>query len=97
VTEGVVVSKNIVTFREKLVTFFVNTTIHLGKTMRKHRNEQFCKPQQNSSKLTSRAVAPVDNTYPTMAQLKLETALDFIPASLRFLLQHLFVGKNTST
>jgi len=36
------------------------------------------------------------DTYPTLAELELTAALDFIPASLRFLLQHLFVGKDTS-
>ena len=35
--------------------------------------------------------------YPTTAELKLAAALDFIPGSLQFLLQHLFVGKDTST
>jgi len=42
-------------------------------------------------------VAQIEDTYPTTAELKLAAALDFIPASLRFLLQHLFVGKDTST
>ena len=35
-------------------------------------------------------------TYPTPAELDLTAVLDFIPPSLRFLLQHLFVGKDTS-
>ena len=38
----------------------------------------------------------MEDTYPTTADVKLAAALDFIPASLRFLLQHLFVGKDTS-
>ena len=38
----------------------------------------------------------MENTYPTTAELKLASALDFISASLQFLLQHLFVGKDTS-
>ena len=41
-------------------------------------------------------VAPMEDTYPTTAKLKLAAALDFILASLPFLLQHLFVGKNRS-
>ena len=41
-------------------------------------------------------VAPMEDTYLTTAELKLTAALDFIPASLRFLFQHLFVGKDTS-
>ena len=41
-------------------------------------------------------VAPMEDTYPTTAELKLAATLDFIPASLRFLLQHLFVWKDTS-
>ena len=41
-------------------------------------------------------VAPMEDTYPTTAELKLAAALDFIPASLRFMLQHLFVGKDMS-
>ena len=38
----------------------------------------------------------MEDTYPTTTELKLAAALDFIPASLQFLLQHLFVGKDTS-
>ena len=38
----------------------------------------------------------MEDMYPTTTKLKLATALDFIPASLRFMLQHLFVGKDTS-
>ncbi|CAJ1064633.1 hypothetical protein SNEBB_002215, partial [Xyrichtys novacula] len=41
-------------------------------------------------------VVPIGETYPTLAELNLNTALDFIPPSLRFLLQHLFVGKDTT-
>ena len=41
-------------------------------------------------------VAPMEDTHPTTAELKQAAALDFIPASSRFLLQHLFVGKDTS-
>ena len=41
-------------------------------------------------------VTPMEDTYPTTTELKLAAALDFIPASLQFLLQHLFVGKDTS-
>ena len=41
-------------------------------------------------------VASMEDTYPTTAELKIPAALDFIPASLWFLLQHLFVGKDTS-
>ena len=41
-------------------------------------------------------VAPMEDTYPTTAELKLAAALDFIPASLRFLLQNLLVGKDAS-
>ena len=41
-------------------------------------------------------LAPMEDTYPTTAELKLAAALDFIPVSLRLLLQHLFVGKDTS-
>ena len=55
VTKGRSGVKNIVTFRKKkTVTFFVNTTIHCGRTKRKQRNEQFSKPQLNSSTLISR-------------------------------------------
>ena len=38
----------------------------------------------------------MEDTYPTTEELKLAAALEFIPASLRFLLQNLFVGKDTS-
>ena len=41
-------------------------------------------------------VVPIEDTYPTTAELKQAATLDFIPASLQFLLQHLFVGKDTS-
>ena len=41
-------------------------------------------------------VAPMEDMYPATTKLKLAAVLYFIPASLRFLLQHLFVGKDTS-
>ena len=41
-------------------------------------------------------VAPMEDTYPITVELELAAALDLIPASLRFFLQHLFVGKDTS-
>ena len=41
-------------------------------------------------------VATMEGTYPTTAKLKVAAALDFTPASLRLLLQHVFVGKDTS-
>ena len=52
--KAVVASKTLWHLGKKPVTFFVNTTIHLGRTMRKHRNERFSKLLQNSSKLISR-------------------------------------------
>ena len=41
-------------------------------------------------------VAPMGETYPITAELKLAATLDFISASLQFLLQPLFVWKDTS-
>ena len=76
-------------FKEKLLKQYsdYNTTIHLGMMTRKHINQQFYKLQQNLSK-----VAPLGDTYLNQAELKLALALDYVPTSLRFLLQHLFVG-----
>ncbi|KAI3379074.1 hypothetical protein SNEBB_002215 [Seison nebaliae] len=89
--------KNIVTFREK-------TT----KILREYYNS----PREDDEEAQKRAilqtaakliksdikatVTSLGDTYPTLGELKLVAALDHIPASLRFLLQHLFVGMDTS-
>lgn len=96
VTEGQGV-KNIVTFREKTCQIL---------------RDYYKSPQEDDEEAQKRAiiktaaklirsdiketVAPMGDTYPTPSELKLTAALDYVPASLRFLLQHLFVGKDTS-
>ena len=41
-------------------------------------------------------VTPVSDEYPKTCELKLEPALEFVPESLRLMLQLLFVGKDVS-
>ena len=97
VTDGRCGVKNIVTFREKtcdILRKYYNSPREEDEEAQKRAILQTAAKLIKSDIKTT--VAPEEDTYPTTAELKLAAALDFIPASLRFLLQHLFVGKDTS-
>ena len=40
-------------------------------------------------------IEPLKDEYPKTSELKMEAALRFVPPSLHYLLQNLFVGKDT--
>ena len=98
VTEGRSGVKNIVTFREKtcnILRDYYNLPREDDEEAQKRAILQTAAKLIKSDIKTT--VEPMGDTYPTLAELKLTAALAFIPASLQFLLQHLFVGKDTST